>query len=45
MRLSSLAVVAFIEGASSPTYVSNALAAPECSRSLELAEWREEFDH
>src|SRR4051794_31271269 len=41
MRLSSLAVVAFIAGASSPTYVSKALAAPECSRSMELADWGE----
>ncbi|WLB24177.1 hypothetical protein [Bradyrhizobium japonicum] len=41
MRLSSLAIVAFIVGASGPTYVSNALAAPECSRSMELADWGE----
>lgn len=41
MRLSSLAVVAFIVAASSATYVSNAMAAPECSRSMELADWGE----
>jgi len=41
VRLPSLAIVAFIAGASSPTYVSNALAAPECSRSMELADWGE----
>jgi hypothetical protein len=41
MRLSSLAALALIAGASSPTYVSIALAAPECSRSMELADWGE----
>jgi len=30
-----------IAGASSLTYVSNALAAPECSRSMELVDWGE----
>jgi hypothetical protein len=41
MRLSNLAVLALIVGASSPTYVSMALAASECSRSMELADWGE----
>jgi hypothetical protein len=41
MRLSSLAIVALIVGASSPAYVSIALAAPECSRSMELPDWGE----
>jgi hypothetical protein len=41
MRLSNLAVLALIAGASSPTYVSIALAASECSRSMELADWGE----
>ncbi|MCK1407853.1 hypothetical protein IVB48_21200 [Bradyrhizobium sp. 76] len=41
MRLSSLAALALIGGASSPTYVCIALAAPECSRSMELADWGE----
>src|SRR3954467_10889245 len=41
MRLSSLAIVALIVGASNPTYVSIAMAAPECSRSMELADWGE----
>jgi len=41
MRFSSLAIVALIVGASGPTYVSNAVAAPECSRSMELADWGE----
>ncbi|MET3968076.1 hypothetical protein [Bradyrhizobium sp. S3.9.1] len=41
MRLSSLAIVAFIVGASTQTYVSIALAASECSRSMELADWGE----
>ena len=41
MRLSSLAIVALVVGASNPTSVSNALAASECSRSMELADWGE----
>ena len=41
MRLSSLAALALIAGASSPTHVSIALAASECSRSMELADWGE----
>jgi hypothetical protein len=41
MRLSSVAIMALIVGASSPAYVSIALAAPECSRSMELADWGE----
>jgi len=41
MRLSSLATLALVAGASSPTYVSIALAASECSRSMELADWGE----
>jgi hypothetical protein len=41
-RLSSLAIVAFIAGASSTTYGSIALAASECSRSMELANWGED---
>ena len=41
MRLSSLAIVALVVGASNPTYVSIAMAAPECSRSMELADWGE----
>ena len=41
MRLSSVAIVALVVGASSPAYVSIALAAPECSRSMELADWGE----
>src|SRR5579864_4662087 len=41
MRLSSVAIMALIIGASSPAYVSIALAASECSRSMELADWGE----
>ncbi|MBR0735158.1 hypothetical protein JQ595_41175 [Bradyrhizobium japonicum] len=41
MRLCSLAIVAVIAGASSPTSVFNALAASECARSMELAHWGE----
>ena len=41
MRLSSLAIVALVVGASNPTYVSIAIAASECSRSMELADWGE----
>ena len=41
MRLSSLATLALVAGASSPTYVSIVLAASECSRSMELADWGE----
>ncbi|MCP1745096.1 MULTISPECIES: hypothetical protein [Bradyrhizobium] len=36
-----MAIAALLAGASSPTYVSIALAASECSRSMELADWGE----
>ena len=41
MRLSSLATLAHVAGASSRTYVSIVSAASECSRSMELADWGE----
>jgi hypothetical protein len=41
MRLSSLAIVALIMGAANPAYVPIALAAQDCSRSMELADWGE----